>query len=65
MIEALALQGAGKTDEARRTLAQAKPLIESYVPGIDGTDWWSDWLAAHMLYREAVGRIAAKKAEAK
>jgi tetratricopeptide (TPR) repeat protein len=61
VIEALALQGAGKADEARRTLEQAKPLVESYVPGIDGTDWWSDWLAAHMLYREAEALIAATK----
>jgi hypothetical protein len=63
VIEAMALQGAGKADEARRTLEQAKPLVESHVPGIDGGDWWSDWLAAHLLYREAVGLIAAKKAE--
>jgi tetratricopeptide (TPR) repeat protein len=65
VIEALALQGAGKADEARRTLEQAKPLVESYVPGIDGSDWWSDWLAVHLLYREAVELIAAKKAEAR
>jgi WD40 repeat protein/serine/threonine protein kinase len=52
-IEAMALQGVGKADEARRTLEQAKPLIESHVPGIDGDWWWADWLSAHMLYREA------------
>jgi tetratricopeptide (TPR) repeat protein len=65
VIEALALQGAGQADQARRTLDQAKALIESHVPGIDGDDWWSDWLSAHLLYREAVGQIAAKKAEPK
>jgi tetratricopeptide (TPR) repeat protein len=64
-IEAMALQGAGKADEARRTLEQAKPLIDSHIPGIDGGDWWADWLAAHLLYREAVGRILTKNAEPK
>jgi tetratricopeptide (TPR) repeat protein len=64
-IEAMALQGADKADEARRALEQAKPLIESHVPGIDGGDWWADWLAAHILYREAVGLILTKKAEPK
>jgi WD40 repeat protein/tetratricopeptide (TPR) repeat protein len=65
VIEAMALQGAGNADQARRTLDQAKPLLESHVPGIDGTDWWADWLSAHILYREALGQIAAKKAEPK
>jgi tetratricopeptide (TPR) repeat protein len=65
VIEAMALQGAGSADEARRTLDQVKPLIESHVPGIDGGDWWADWLSAHILYREAVSQIAAKKAESK
>jgi WD40 repeat protein/tetratricopeptide (TPR) repeat protein len=60
-IEALALHGAGKADEARRTLEQAKPLVESQIPGIDGDDWWADWLSVHMLYREAVGLILTKK----
>jgi tetratricopeptide (TPR) repeat protein len=64
-IEALALHGAGKADEARRTLEQAKPLVESQVPGIDGDDWWADWLSVHMLYREAASLIRSKKAESK
>ena len=62
-IEAMALQGEGKADEARRTLDQAKPLIESHVPGVDGGGAWADWLSAHILYREAEALLAAKKAE--
>jgi hypothetical protein len=56
----MALHEVGKADEARRTLEQAKPLMESHVPGIDGGDWWAEWLAAHMLYREAKGLSAGK-----
>jgi hypothetical protein len=28
---------------------QAGAGVESHVPGIDGTDWWADWLSAHIL----------------
>jgi hypothetical protein len=59
-IAAMALEAAGKSDDARRTLAEAKPWIESAVPGIDVDKWWTEWLAAHILYREAVGRILHK-----
>ncbi len=65
VVEAMALQEAGKADEARRMLDQAKPLIESHVPGVDGGDAWADWLSAHLLYREAEALLAARKAEPK
>jgi hypothetical protein len=32
------------------------------VPGVDA-DGWYEWLAARILYREAEGLIAGKKAE--
>jgi hypothetical protein len=50
---------------SRRTLDQAKPLLESHVPGVDGGGAWADWLSAHLLYREAEAQLAAKKAEPK
>ena len=44
-------------------LDEAKTLIESHVAGVDGGSRWQDWLAAHILYREAVSLIMPKKAE--
>jgi hypothetical protein len=64
VIESMALLGKGDTKEARRTLEKARPLIERYVPGLD-RDYWHDWLAARLLFREAEGLIARKKAEPK
>jgi serine/threonine protein kinase/Flp pilus assembly protein TadD len=64
-IEAMALQGEGKAEEARRTLDLAKPLIESHVSGVDVGGAWADWLSAHILYREAEALLAAKKTEPK
>jgi WD40 repeat protein/tetratricopeptide (TPR) repeat protein len=65
VVEALALQGAGEVDEARRTLDQAKPVIESFVPGIDGGPEWLDWLSARILYREAETLLEVNKADPK
>jgi tetratricopeptide (TPR) repeat protein len=59
-IEAMALHRSGDEAGAKRALAEAKPLLDHHVPGIDFA-WWHDWLAAHMLYREAEALIAAKK----
>ena len=64
VVEALALQGAGKADEARRTLDTAKPAIESHVPEVDrDPNGWPDWMSAHILYREAESLLKVKKAE--
>lgn len=51
--------GGGDAEQARRTLDQAKPLIESHVPRIEGGDCSADWLSAHLLYHEAAALIAA------
>ena len=47
----------------KRALAEAKSNVEVFVPGIDGGGWSCDWLTARILYREAEGLIAGKKAE--
>jgi tetratricopeptide (TPR) repeat protein len=62
-IEAMALHCLGKKAGAKRTLAESKAFVEALMPGIDDSGGWSyDWLTAHMLYREAEGLIAGKKA---
>jgi tetratricopeptide (TPR) repeat protein len=66
VVEALALQGAGKADESRRTLDLAKPAIESHVPEVDGRpNEWHDWMSAHILYGEAESLLKVRKAEPK
>jgi hypothetical protein len=62
-IEAMALYRSGDEVGARRALAEAKSNIEGQVIGIDSGGSAYDWLNAHMLYREAEGLIAGKKAE--
>jgi len=62
-IEAMALHRSGDAAGAKRALAEAKSNVEVHVPGIDGGGSSHDWLTAHMLYREAEGLIAGKKAE--
>jgi formylglycine-generating enzyme required for sulfatase activity/tetratricopeptide (TPR) repeat protein len=62
-IEAMALHHSGDEAGAKRALAEAKSNVEVLVPGIDSGGWSYDWLTAHMLYREAEGLIARKKAE--
>jgi tetratricopeptide (TPR) repeat protein len=59
VLEALAQEGAA--ENARRTLSEAKAMLDRHVPGIDGFS--ADWLFAHILYREAEGLIASKKSE--
>jgi hypothetical protein len=59
VIEAMALHGKGDAQEARRTLDQARSVVEQLVPGLDN-DWWHDRLAARILFREAEGRITNK-----
>jgi len=59
-LEAMALHRSGDEAGAKRVLAEAKSNVEVHVPG---GDWSYDWLFAHMLYREAEGLIAGKKAE--
>jgi tetratricopeptide (TPR) repeat protein len=59
---AMALHQTGDQAAARRTLTEAQSRLDFFVPGIDTTEW-HDWLAAHLLYREAEGLIAGKKAE--
>jgi tetratricopeptide (TPR) repeat protein len=62
-IEAMALHRLGNKAGARRALAEAKSSVEALMPGIDDSGGWAlDWLTAHMLYREAEGLIARKKA---
>jgi tetratricopeptide (TPR) repeat protein len=67
VVEAMALQAMGNADEARRSLDQAKPGIESHVPEFDsgGRNDWHDWLYAYILYREAETLLQGKKAETK
>lgn len=60
-IKEMVLWGAGIADLSRRTLDQAKRLIDSQVPGIDGGDGWADWLSAHLLYHEVEALIAASR----
>jgi hypothetical protein len=62
-IEAMALYRSADEAGARRTLAEAKSNIGVQVPGIDHGGASYDWLNADMLYREAEGLIAGKKAE--
>jgi WD40 repeat protein/tetratricopeptide (TPR) repeat protein len=61
-VEAMALHRLGDEAGARRALAEAKSHVEVHVPGIDAGSLY-DWLIAHILYREAEGLIAGKKAE--
>ncbi len=62
-IEAMALHRSGDEAGAKRALAEARSNVDVNVPGIDGGGWSHDWLAAHILYREAERLIAGKKAE--
>jgi hypothetical protein len=64
-IEAMALHRSGDEASARPVLAEVKSNVEVNVPGIDGSGWTHDWLTAPMLYREAEGLLAGKKAEQK
>jgi tetratricopeptide (TPR) repeat protein/serine/threonine protein kinase len=63
VIEAMALHRSGDEAGAKSTLAEARSHLDLHVPGIDGAGNWHDWLAAHLLYREAEGLIAGNKAE--
>jgi serine/threonine protein kinase/tetratricopeptide (TPR) repeat protein len=59
-IESLAHSRTKKPDDARRSLAEAKRLIEEHDPharGDEGNQWWSDWLIARLLTREAESMI--------
>jgi tetratricopeptide (TPR) repeat protein len=58
VVEAMALQRSGDEGGAQRTLTEAKALLDLHVPGIDSDRWWHDWLAANLLYREAVALLA-------
>lgn len=60
-IEAMALHHSGDPDGGKRTLAEAKSLLDVHIPEIDGSGWWHDWLAGHLLYREATALIDGKK----
>jgi tetratricopeptide (TPR) repeat protein len=62
VIEAMALHRSDDATGARRILVEAKAALDGHVPGID-TAAWHDWLAAHILFREAEGLIASKKSE--
>jgi tetratricopeptide (TPR) repeat protein len=64
-LEAMACHRSGDEVGAKRALAEAKAYIEVNVPGIDAAGWTNDWLAAHILYREAEGLIAGKKVKGK
>ena len=67
-LEAVALERAGKADEARKVLAEAGVWTEERWPawGERVSDWdWHDWLVAHLLFREAGGLVAAKAPTAK
>ncbi len=59
MLEAMAER---TLDDAKRSLNEAKAMLDHFVPGIDGSDW-PNWLFAHLLYREAEGLIASRKNE--
>ena len=62
-VEALSLYRAGDTEGARRSLAEAKKLIdEKFLVHLGGelNELWHDWLAAQILYREAETLLASK-----
>ncbi|HET6572310.1 MAG TPA: tetratricopeptide repeat protein [Fimbriiglobus sp.] len=61
-VEAMALHRTGEASEAARTLAEARPLLDKHVPGVDlgPAAGWIDWLSAHILYREASALLATK-----
>jgi len=65
-VEAMALHRSGDAEGARRSLTEAKKLIDEKLLLLEAGDWgewWYDWLVAQLLYREAEGLIAGKKAE--
>ena len=62
VVESMALHGKGDLEGARRTLDQARSLLDGQVPGMD-PGWWHDWLIANMLFREAEGLFAGAKTD--
>ncbi len=62
-VEAMALHGKGDLQEARRSVEEAKAVLDRHVPGLD-SDWWHDWLAAQILFQEAEALIAGRKTRA-
>src|SRR5262249_52904726 len=52
-VEARALHRADAAAGAKRALCEARSSPDAQVPGIEGTTFWSDWLALRILYREA------------
>ena len=65
-VEAMALHRSGDAEGARRSLTEAKKLIDEKLLLLEAGDWgewWYEWLVAQLLYREAEGLIAGKKAE--
>ena len=67
-VEAMALHRSGDAEGARRSLTEAKKLIDErlgVLHGGDSGEGWYDWLAAQLLYREAEGLLGGKKEEPK
>jgi hypothetical protein len=67
-VEALALHRSGDAEGARRSLAEAKKLIDEkflvlYGGGLG--EAWHDWLAAQLLYREAEALLENKQEQPK
>ncbi len=67
-VEAMALYRTGDAHGARRSLAEAKKLIDEKFRvrfGADLEEDWDHWLAAQLLYREAEALLVSKKEEPK
>jgi WD40 repeat protein/tetratricopeptide (TPR) repeat protein len=65
-VEAMALHRSGDAEGARRSLAEAKKLIDEKFLVLNGGglgDGWHDWLAAQLLCREAETLLGNKKEE--
>jgi tetratricopeptide (TPR) repeat protein len=65
-VEAMAYHYMGETDEARRSLAEAKELFGQKAPNFENGDLgnsWHDWLTCRILLHEAETLIEGKKAE--
>ncbi len=63
-VEAMCLHRMGNADAARKSLDEAKQLLDDrfFIPD---NRWWHDWLVAHILYREAETVIEGPRNESK
>jgi tetratricopeptide (TPR) repeat protein len=61
-VEAMSLHQLGKTQEARKAMAEASRLLDEKTPRLDNVDGsWNDWLCCRILRREAEALIESAK----